>query len=201
MQSVLLLSMTSLCKTCRAGWICRAHPSQRFPPANPCRGCNVVTIPLSLKARLCLQEGKAKGNLCKEPTVSYPQCIFCTVVVILFSFTFPGGHRAAVTHMHDGANQDTGFVTRPQQSNSNPPVCVVLPCAVSPGLHPMWPNPALEQFMPSSRKPVLGPPVPLGGPGNARWTHPWHEQCESSASDADIKLSPQEPSCCHLHLR
>lgn len=115
MQSVLLLSMTSLHNTCRTGWICRAHPSRQFPPANLRHGYNVITIPLSLKARLCLQKGKAKENLCKEPTMSYLQCMFHTVVVILFSFALSGGHRAACTHMYDGASEDAGFVTRPQQ--------------------------------------------------------------------------------------
>lgn len=62
-------------------------------------GYNVITIPLSPKARLRLQEGKAKEHLCKEPTMSYPQCMFHTVVIILFSFALSGGHRAACAHM------------------------------------------------------------------------------------------------------
>lgn len=119
MQSVLLLSMTSLRNTCRTGWVCRAHPSRQFPPANPRCGYNVLTIPPSLKAGLCLQEGKAKESLCKEPTTTYFQRMFHTAVVILFSLALSGGHTTSSTHMYDGASKDAGFVTRPHQ----PPPC------------------------------------------------------------------------------
>lgn len=47
--------------------------------------------------------------------------------------------------------QDPRFITRPQQ----PPPCLVLPCAVSPAPHAVWPNLVLEQLVMSSRNPVL----------------------------------------------
>lgn len=122
MQSVLLLSATSLHNTCRTGWICRAHPSRQFPPANLRCAYNVITVPLWLEA---------KGSLCKDPAMSYPQCLFHTAVVILFYFAVPGGHRAACTHTHayDGTSQDAGFVARPQQPPPYP--CGFSTCCVT----------------------------------------------------------------------
>lgn len=112
MQSVLLLSMTSLHNTCRTGWICRAHPSRQFPLASLCCGYNVITIPLSPKARLCLQEGKAK----REPLQRANKALSPMCFILLWSFcSLSGGHRAACTYTYGGASQDVGFVTRPQQ--------------------------------------------------------------------------------------
>ena len=134
-----------------------------MPPANLHCGYNVITVPSSLKARLRLQEEKAKENLRTEPTMSYPQCTFHT---ILFSLLF-----------HEDTEQPAP--TQPkmlvllQKPNSHHPVCVVLPCALSPDLHPAWP------IMPTSRNPTLGSPVLLGDPWGAG--QPQHGQCERSA--------------------
>lgn len=53
---------------------------------------------------------------------------------------------------------EPSFITRP---SSHIPLCVVFHVP-PPVLHPVWPN----QCMPSSRSPLLGPPVLLGGPGS-----------------------------------
>lgn len=106
MQSVLLLSMTSLHNTFRTGWICRAHPSRQFPPANLCCGYNAIPISLSLKARLCLPEGKAKENLCKEHIIFYPSCMFHTFVVRSFCSLLLSQEDTERTHMYHEASQD-----------------------------------------------------------------------------------------------
>lgn len=153
-QSVLLLSMTSVRSTCRTGWIYRAHPSQQFPPASLCRGYNVITIPLSLKARLYLQERETKESLCKEPKMSYPQHVFHTAVIISFSFAL--FQEDTEQPAHTRAMEQATTLILLQDPDSHLPVVVVSPRAVSPALRPAWPNPALEEFIPSSRNAVLG---------------------------------------------
>lgn len=69
---------------------------------------------------------------------------------------------------------------------------MVLACAVLPAFHSVWPNPALEQFTPNTRNPVLGPRVLLGGPGDATVDPAWHRQCEPSTMG--IKPSSWETS-------
>lgn len=152
MQSVLLLSMTSLGNTCRTGWICRARPSRQFPLASLCCGYNVITIPLSPKARLCLREGKAKRKpLQRANKALSPMCFILLWSFCSLSLFQEDTEQPALTRTVEQAK----MLILLQDPNSHLPICVVLPRAVSPALHPAQPNPALEQFMPSSRNPVL----------------------------------------------
>lgn len=152
MQSVLLLSMTSLRNTCKTGWICRTRPSRQFPLVSLGCGYNAIIIPLSPKARLCLKEGKAE----REPLQRANEALSPMCFLLLWSFCSlslfqEDTEQPALTRMVEQAKMRVLL----QDPNSHLPICLVLPCAVSPALHPAQPNPALEQFMPSSRNPVL----------------------------------------------
>lgn len=56
MQSALLLCRIFQRNTLRTVWSCRAHSLLQFQSASLCCGYNVVTIPLSVKARHCLKQ-------------------------------------------------------------------------------------------------------------------------------------------------
>lgn len=178
-QSVLLLSMTSVRSTCRTGWIYRAHPSQQLPPASLCRGYNVITIPLSLKARLYLQERETKESLCKEPKMSYPQHVFHTPVIISFSFALfqEDTEQPAHTHVRWSKPQRWFCYKTPQPS---PCCCGFSTCCFTSSPSSMA-KPSSQGVHSQLQERCPGPPVLLAGPAGARWTQPWHGQCESSA--------------------